>query len=468
MPSEPTEDAESDLSAWPQERLEMEICLVAAQIAAAEARWLRLLAEFDRRRAWADWGCRSAAQWLSWQCAMAPVTAREHVRVARRLTAFPATATAFADGSLSFSKVRAMTRVLTPANESLVLEYARHATAGQLERLLRAYKGIRDEYEDRSAPDPGASRRARRSVSWHHEDNGMLVFEARLPPEEGALVLQALRAFDPHAEGVSAETSSDPDEPDGDAGPTTAAPPLPRCGFGAHWADALAAAAEAALAAGAPSMGRQPEVLLHLDLALLRTGDADPAGRAACHVDEGPDVTSDVARRLACDCGLRAVVHDGRTGATLDIGRLRRTPTAAQRAALWIRDGGCRFPGCGQRRYVDAHHIVHWIDGGTTDMANLLLLCRHHHRLVHEEGWHVTAVTDGDVLFARPDGAPLDVNQCPTREPRHAFPLATDSLCALTGPARYDIGMAVVGLLTEDGYPADLTPEAFKLAKAVG
>ena len=193
---------------------------------------------------------------------------------------------------------------------------------------------------------------------------------------------QALRAFDPTAKpapaetGVSAETAGDAAEPDGDDASRPVPSPMPRCGYGAHWADALAAAAEAALTVGPPRMGWQPEVLVHLDLELLRRGDEDSTGRAACRVDEGPDLTREVARRITCDCELRSLLFDGKTGATLDVGRRRRTPTAAQRTALWVRDGGCRFPGCGQRRYVDAHHIVHWTDGGPTSMPNLVLLCR--------------------------------------------------------------------------------------------
>jgi len=352
----------AELEDWPEERLERELCQGAADIAAAEARWLRVLAEFDRRIGWATSGCRSCAQWLSWQCGMAPITAREHVRVARRLVDFPDTWSTFANGELSFSKVRAMTRVLTSANEALLLMYARHATAAQLERMLRAYKGVRDNMDDDGASDPDEARRARRYASWFWDDDGMLVLRARIPPDQAAVVVKGLLEFD----AVAPEQATGADRP---VPAETPSPPPPtlRCGSGAHWADALVAMAGAALTNGPPEgpAGPLPEVLVHLDLELLRQGDVDATGLAACHFEGGPDLTAQVARRLACDCGLRAIVEEGATGRTLDVGVRSRVPNVALRKALWLRDGGCVFPGCGSCRYVDAHHIRHWIDGGS-------------------------------------------------------------------------------------------------------
>src|SRR5918992_112412 len=121
----------------PLERLEPQITQLASQIHADTCRWLCLVAEYDAREGWAQWGCRSCAHWVSWRCGAAPGAAREHVRVARRLTELPLIRRAFSEGRLSFSKVRALTRVGDVEREDDLLELARHATAAQLERLVR-------------------------------------------------------------------------------------------------------------------------------------------------------------------------------------------------------------------------------------------------------------------------------------------------------------------------------------------
>jgi hypothetical protein len=125
------------------------------------------------------------------------------------------------------------------------------------------------------------------------------------------------------------------------------------------------------------------QVVLHVDAATLQA-DAEP-GRS--ELEDGTRVSAETSRRISCDAGIVRVMH-GEEGAVLDVGRRRRSIPPALRRALEVRDRGCRFPGCGLR-YTDAHHVRHWADGGETSLANCLLLCSHHHRLVHEGGWQV-------------------------------------------------------------------------------
>src|SRR5918992_3203233 len=172
----------------PLERLEQQITELASQIHADTCRWLGLVAEYDRREGWAQWGCRSCAHWVSWRCGIAPVAAREHVRVARRLEQLPLIRRAFAEGRLSYSKVRALTRVEGIEREAELLELASHATAAQLERLVRAYRGVV------AVERVAAGGRSDRWVDWTHDDDGSLLLRARLPAEEGAVVLAALEA----------------------------------------------------------------------------------------------------------------------------------------------------------------------------------------------------------------------------------------------------------------------------------
>ena len=191
----------------PLDLLERQITELAAHIHAATCRFLLLVAELDRREGWAQWGCKSCAHWLSWQCAIALGAAREHVRVARRLDELPAIRAAFGRGMLSFSQVRAMTRVATSETEEELLQVAEHATAAQLEALIRRFRGVLDV--ELANTDAGLRRRY---VSCEHDDDGALLIEARLPAEEGAVVLAALEAgrdFLRKGKGVSAETSSD-------------------------------------------------------------------------------------------------------------------------------------------------------------------------------------------------------------------------------------------------------------------
>ena len=169
------------------DRLGREITQLASHIHAATCRWLGLVAEFDRRSGWAQWGCKGCAQFLSWRCAIAPGAAREHVRVARRLEELPLIRAAFAEGRLSYSKVRALTRVESLESEDGLLSLARHSTAAQLERMVRAYRGV-------VGAERAAAGRPQRYVNWDHADDGSLVLRARLPAEEGAVVLAALEA----------------------------------------------------------------------------------------------------------------------------------------------------------------------------------------------------------------------------------------------------------------------------------
>ena len=128
----------------PLERLEAEITELAGHLAAAECRWLLLIAEFDRRDGHADWGCQTCAHWLSWHCGLDIRSAQERVRVAHALQELPLVIESFADGRLSYSKVRAITRVATPDNEAKLVDLALHATAAQLERSVRAYRSLFD------------------------------------------------------------------------------------------------------------------------------------------------------------------------------------------------------------------------------------------------------------------------------------------------------------------------------------
>jgi hypothetical protein len=389
----------------PSAQLELEITELAAHVNAATCRWLGLVAEFDRREAWADWGCKSCAAWLAWRCGLGPAAAREQLRVARKLTDLPVARTAFGRGELSYSQIRALTRIATSQTESDLVELARHSTASQLEVVVRAYRGV-------LAHELGESDAAhrRRYVRCEYDEDGALILSARLPAEEGALVLAALEAGRDalragSAESASAETTHSGDEEAGSE-PETRPPSN---------ADALLLMAQGLLSSH-QSEGAQADlhqVVVHVDgAALASSRDSEPE-HAACQLEHGPALDPETARRLACDASIVRIVE--RDGRPLSVGRKTRSVPPSLRRALRTRDGACRFPGCGQRRFLHAHHIDHWARGGRTDLSNLVHLCAHHHRLVHEGGYRIERRARGELCFRRPDGRPVPP------VPKHAF-----------------------------------------------
>ncbi len=362
--------------------LETEICRLATDINAATCRWMRLLADFDRLGGHARAGFHSCTAWLAWHCALTARAAREHVRVARALRGLPAIEAAFASGELSYSKVRALTRVANPALEGELLELARHATAAQLEAVVRSLR--------RSlADDPDQLALERRHLALRWEPDGMLRVSGLLPAEEGELLIKAVESA---REQLRRE------------GGSTARPDR---------ADGLGAIAEATLAHGHPALsgGERNQVVLHVDAEHL-AGRSGGSGSAAGTLGRGGIVGADAVRRIACDAAIVTLVE--RAGEPVSVGRRTRSVPPAIQRALRSRDRCCAFPGCEHERYVDAHHIHHWADGGETSLENLVLLCRRHHRLLHEEGFTVERSARGRFRFLRPDGTEVG------RRERHA------------------------------------------------
>jgi hypothetical protein len=214
-----------------------------------------------------------------------------------------------------------------------------------------------------------------------------------------------------------ADTNSAQPGDDGPAGPSSTSSPAARRITNV---EALVEMADASLSSRAVhrSGPERYQVVVHVDEGTLAR-DAD--GR--CELEGETAISSETARRLACDSSVVPIVERG--GAPLGVGRkTRRIPPALARA-LRVRDGGCRFPGCDRRRFADAHHIHHWAKGGEADKDNLLLLCRHHHRLVHEGGFSVERLPDGRVRFRLPNGRPFGNARPPRGDPArlpHAEP----------------------------------------------
>ena len=256
-------------------------------------------------------------------------------------------------------------------------------------------------------------------MRWYwDEDDGCLNIDAKLPPEDGVAFIRALEATqDALHEQWSDETADETErgsaEPRGESdGPDECGSAEPRPTRFPTCAEALAGVADAVLARPPNGLtgltgGERCQVLVHVDAQTLATDSpgASATGRGQCAVADGPGIAPETARRLACDCSLVTIAEDS-SGKALSVGRRTRSVPPSIRRALVARDGRCQFPGCERHRWVDAHHIHHWAQGGETSVDNLVLLCRHHHRLVHEGGFGV-ARTDGRVRFTLPDGRPI-------------------------------------------------------------
>lgn len=418
----------------PTERLEAEVTELAGHLAAAECRWIMLIGELDRREAWASWGCRSCAHWLNWQCGLSFVAARDRLRIARALTELPLISAEFAAGRLSYSKVRAITRVATAEDEADLVTFARDATAAMLERFVRGYRGALARSTDAAV----AAHDARR-LSFHTDyDDGSLVISARLPPEVGAIVVEALSAA---CEVVDASIAGDSAE----------SPEQRR-------ADALGVLAEAALGGGLKggrSAAERHQVVVHADIELLcATPDQEEDIKGQrCHIEDGPALASETARRLACDGGVVLCV-EGADGNPLNMGRRTRMVPPALRRALHVRDKGCRFPGCNARAVrCDVHHLEHWVHGGEHSIWNTVLLCEFHHTCLHEGGYTCELLRTGEARFYRPDGTLIPPEPACASSPQGpdiherntaaGITIAPETITGTWDGTRLDLGYAV-------------------------
>lgn len=349
----------------------------ASHINAAYAGLMAEIAEMDRLRGWAHHGAKSLEEWITWRIGVTPAEARHHVRVARKLGDLPDIFRAFRRGELSYWQVRTIVPVATPEVEDQLLNIARYSTAGQLQRIARAFKACLD----RDELELSNERHTYRSLRYHFDEDGFLQIHGRLTPEQGAVLKAALE---------SAEQSLR-DELHAAGGEDLSGEQLR--------ADALVEVARDALASTSTSAVRSAAVI-HVDVPALIEGTGD-----RCEIADGPSIASETARRLTCDCNLLAYYEvDGKL---VDVGRSKRTVGPRMRKALERRDGSCVFPGCERTRHLDAHHIVHWAHSGKTELINLALLCGYHHRLLHEGGFSMRLEQDMTFTFLRPDGTPV-------------------------------------------------------------
>ena len=356
-----------DLARYRLFDLYKEIRYLMGQRHAIEYRLSCLLRELDQREQ-SDGRPLHLATWLAHSFALGYGAARERVRTARALGHLPLVDAAFRNGTLSYSKVRALTRVATSENEAELLAAAsRHSTEG-VEQVVRRLK-------QRERLDDVQEMLRQRSLTYAWDEDGSLVVKARLTPEQGAIWLQALHKVDDELERDNADD------------------------YTARQADAITHALEESLNGKpkASKMGDRYQVVVHVSAETFST-DASDCSKPP-YIENGPILHPETVKRLACDGALVSLLENDR-GEVLNVGRKTRVIPSAIQRALKARDQTCRYPGCSHTRYVDGHHIVHWSEGGETKLDNLILLCRRHQRLVHEYGFRVVR-SDFGIQFAK-------------------------------------------------------------------
>ena len=499
----------------PIDELESEIVTLHARLCAEEYQFLVKLREFDLRQGWRPYHFNHCAEWLNMKCGISLSTGREKLRVAKALFFLPHISGAYQNGELSYSKVRAMTRVATEITEQELLGYARKATASQVDQHCAGLRNVQRKFSTPCANRAHDQRKLRVTPTL----DGRFLLNGELPEESARLVLKALelcmaRALreedpcaedleeleNPSAEGLSVWEIDDP------AAQRAAAVKRDQ-----QQADALVDLSREYLAGGTErktSTADHYQVLVHVDEAALRgqpnadsksdlpietvrrlccdgsvvavTESSVPEGvkdrvsaeapdkanasrdalefSPATSADNAPAVsTVDSQDRTLTDsacnpsrdasalasavpsngsagvipavtpvnshnCTLTDLVDDpsrdafevppanatnvaaGRSRPSLNLSRKHRLVQPALRRALEARDRGCRFPGCSHERWLDAHHVVHWADGGETSLENTLLLCSSHHRLLHEGGFAIRADANGEWQFQNARG----------------------------------------------------------------
>ncbi|TMD38900.1 MAG: DUF222 domain-containing protein [Chloroflexi bacterium] len=363
--------------------LEHRLGQLSAQAHASMAGVALAAAEFDELGGWCDGGIRSFEHWLSIAMGFDPHTGKELLRVGQALQDLPLIAAAFAAGQLSFDKVRQVTTVAGPETDELMLEIARGASASQLARICRSLRRMKEA----EAPHHDREQLAGRGLWTHLDDDGMMRLVAKLPAEDGAVVVAAIESI----------TGSRP-VPDS-SGEAVPDPADDR--WAARRADALVAMSEHVLsgvAGGLVVAGEARQVVVHVDVGVL-TGET-PDG--VCHLENGAPLSAAAARRIGCDAEILPVIE--RDGLPIDVGRKSRSAPQRLRRALEVRDRFCRFPGCNVPAHqTHAHHLEHWALGGPTALDNMILLCGFHHRSYHDGGYQIVKVADG-CRFETDDG----------------------------------------------------------------
>lgn len=365
---------------------------VYSVVTSAQYRLLELIVAYDREDIWEPDGCRDFAHWLSMRLGISSWAARRWINAAYTLPHLPRIGEELKAGALSLEKTVELCRFATPQDEAKLIRWAKRVTISGIRH--RADTAARIAQAEAVEVD-----RSRYLNYYFYDEGKRLGLEGSFPAADGAVIAKALDRLAHRAPDIIE---------DDDAPPTR-----PEDSLSVRRADALVALASSAIATD-----QDPDratVVVHAPLAALMGDDH------SCEIEGGGVIHPETARRLSCDSRLESVLY-GDDGNALGIGRAARVVPAYLARQLRYRDRGCTFDGCGRQWYLHTHHIEHWAIGGPTDLDNLVLVCNHHHKLVHEHRWRVELDPSGTAVWYRPNGerfSPAPARAAPRIETEH-------------------------------------------------
>jgi Domain of unknown function (DUF222)/HNH endonuclease len=372
---------DEDLHAVPASLMGDDIQELRRHINGCEAEFTRRLRRYDKGGGYAATAALTAAAWLRWKCNFSPAAAADRVAVARELDDLPLATEAFAEGDFSYPHAAMIARTAEKlgdkmeANaETILVTAAKELDLGRLRVVALKLQHLMDPDSVREEANESFERRF---LSLSQTLDGVFYLNGRLDSEGGAILQTALNAL------------GGPPTPDDKRTPKQ------------RRADLLVELARQQLDGGnLPEVGGQrPHLAVTVSMATL----ANQPGSPAADLEWAQPIPAETARRLACDAAITPVLL-GSESEQPQAGQTSRSISGSQRKALVVRDKGCRFPGCDRPPdWTDAHHLKHWADGGKHVMDNLVLLCRRHHRMVHEEGWQLVVTAEGNIVALMPD-----------------------------------------------------------------
>lgn len=372
-----------------------------AQAGAAQLRMLRSVREIAVSGAWRGDGARDLPHWLSMRFGISWWKTRKMVATAHALRRLPSIAEALESGRLSLDKALELCRFAHPDTEQGLLVWALAVSVTR----VRQKADLHERHTRRQLEEAEADR----SLGWWWVDDGRrLVLEGQLPASQGTVFTKALDRMLQKIPVMPGEEGTD--------------------GVAARRADALVAICSAKL--GADPDPERSQIVVHASPESLsavarreaRMQKAVKRGEWLAEFEDGSPVHPQVLSRLLCSSKVQTVI-EGSDGQAISLGRSSRDPSPAMMLQLRYRDRGCRFPACGSEAFNQAHHVEYWSRGGKTSLANLILLCSFHHRLIHDRSWSV-GLDHGQVLWRRPNGAlfragPSPGSGPPTRRDLH-------------------------------------------------
>jgi len=369
-----------DVEASPCERMDAyfaEIGELTGQRNAIDARLVQIAAEIDRDGLWGATGARSMASLMAWKTGVSPRNAEVMVAVAHRLEQFPRCAEAMRAGRLSLDQVGVVAEHAGEGSDEHYAQFAESATVTQLRTAVKL--------EPHPDPEPESAPEPERSIRKTTHEDGSTTYKIRLPKLEAAKFDAALAS---HQDALVADWKRDHEDAEGQV--SEQVPPFP------NQVDAFMSVVEAGWDSDVERRphGQRTTVVVHADLE-QRT--------AALHL--GSVLTDEERQLLLCDATCEVWLE--KHGQPFGVGRSTRTISRRLRRALEHRDRRCRVPGCGATRGLHAHHIIHWENGGETELHNLVLVCPYHHRLHHTRVITITGPADR-LVVTDAAGRPLD------------------------------------------------------------